>query len=115
MSDSVLDHYRALERAAGEMLEAARRDDWARVAEIERSLASRAPSAQAQPEGETLSPAAERERLRIVHRIIVTDGEIRRLAQPWEQALDAVFPASAPGRWAHLHALSGGKPGSGRE
>lgn len=114
MSDSVLDHYRALERAAGEMLEAARRDDWARVAEIERSLAATPASQQAQPGAGTLSPAQERERLRIVHRIIVADGEVRRLAQPWEQTLDAVFPARGASRRAHPQTFSGGKPASGR-
>lgn len=115
MSDSVLDHYRALERAACEMLEAARRDDWARVAEIERSLAATPASQQAQPGAGTLAPEQERERLRIVHRIIVADGEVRRLAQPWEQTLDAVFPASAASRRAQLRSATGCKPPSGRK
>lgn len=113
MSESLLDHYRALERASGHMLEAAQRGDWTRVAAIERSVAAMAATLQTLAKAHALGPEEDRERLRIMHRIIVADGEIRRLAQPWQQSLDAVFPKSPQDRARHLKLVPGGKPSAG--
>ena len=78
------------------MLTAARSDDWARVSELQTS--SRALIAEVRSAGErvSLKGCDHQERFRILRRILVIDGEIRKLSQPWQRSLDEMFAPRAP-------------------
>jgi flagellar protein FliT len=101
----LLRHYRALESASAEMLEAARRGDWDSVCRLEaacviviaqlRSLAGEHP----------LTAGEQPERLRILRAILSNDAEIRRIGEPLPQWMDGVpaFEPTAPPPGAMLH------------
>jgi hypothetical protein len=99
----LLDHYRALHAASQRMLAAAHLDHWEEVSGIEdhcRTLIDglRAAAAQAAQE---LTPIQTRERMRILLEIVHIDGEVRRLAHPWQNQLDDILtghPGNGRGR-----------------
>lgn len=97
----LLDHYRALEAASRQMLAAARSERWEEVARLEqaskRLIAQLKEAARRHP----MSGAERAERMRILHRIVVVDAEVRHLAQPWLADLDRMLggrpsPAQRP-------------------
>ena len=92
----ILTQYRAIEEICLGMLTAARSDDWARVSELQTS--SRALIAEVRSAGErvSLKGCDHQERFRILRRILVIDGEIRKLSQPWQRSLDEMFAPRAP-------------------
>ena len=87
----ILDHYRAIEGACIEMLEAARRDDWEHVSRLQMSSRGLIESLRRADERVTLIEHDRDEKFRILRRILVIDGELRHLAQPWLRNLDAMF------------------------
>ena len=98
--EQVLDTCRAVETNCLSMLDAARQDDWERVARLQ--AVNDALIADVRSAGDaTLSPARRRERLGILRRIVIIDGEIRRLREPWQRGLDRLLAAGrrpvAPG------------------
>jgi hypothetical protein len=85
-----LGDYLRIESLCESMLVAARSDDWDKVGELQsasQALISGLRSAAEHP----LAGAARREQLRIMRRILILDGELRRLAEPWQQGLDRMF------------------------
>ena len=92
----ILAQYRAIEEICLGMLAAARSDDWPRVTELQAS--SRALIAEVRSAGErvSLKGCDHQERFRILRRILVIDGEIRKLAQPWQRSLDEMFAPRVP-------------------
>ncbi len=78
----LLRHYRVLESASAEMLQAAREGDWDGVCRLEAAcvivIAQLRSLAQAHP----LRPEEQPERLRILRAILANDAEIRRIAEP---------------------------------
>jgi flagellar protein FliT len=87
----ILDHYRAIEGACIEMLEAARRDDWDHVSRLQLSSRGLIESLRSADERTTLVAQDQEEKFRILRRILVIDGELRHLAQPWLRNIDAMF------------------------
>lgn len=87
----MLDHYRAIEGACIEMLEAARRDDWGHVSRLQMSSRGLIESLRGADQRIKLAGADQAEKFRILRRILVVDGELRHLAQPWLRDLDAMF------------------------
>ncbi len=90
--------YLRIESLCESMLLAARDDNWERVSELQsasQALISGLRSAAQLP----LAGAARREQLRIMRRILLIDGEIRRLAEPWQRGLERMF-APPPARHA---------------
>lgn len=96
METTLLGYYEAIERASADMLDAARDGDWNEVVRLEGAcvlLISQLKTAAA-----TLSLAAEerRQKTQIMRRILRNDAEIRRLAEPWLETLDAMLGHGAP-------------------
>lgn len=89
-SESVLADYQRVEGLCQIMLEAARQDDWDRVADLERATRALIEGLRARPQT-TLPTAALREKLRIMKRILLIDGELRKLAEPWQDGLARMF------------------------
>jgi hypothetical protein len=82
--------YLRIESLCESMLKAARNDDWERVGELQsasQTLISGLRGAAQLP----VSGAVRREQLRIMRRILLLDGQIRRLAEPWQQGLERMF------------------------
>ena len=103
----LLVRYRAAAVSARQMLAAAHDADWNRVSDCEarfRKLAQRReigdqpqerrPQDRLQQDHrptDRLSPAAHRERLRAIRRLILIDAEVRRLCDPQAAKLDAML------------------------
>jgi len=101
----LIDHYRAIEGACIEMLEAARRDEWDHVARLQLASRGLIESLRSADSRAHLDRTDEQEKFRILRRILVIDGELRHLAQPWARDLDAMFAPRSPAppvgtRWA---------------
>lgn len=87
----LLDHYRALEDASQQMLTAARAERWDEVARLERACKMLIAQLEDAARRHPMTGVDHSERMRILHRIIVVDAEVRHLAQPWLAGLDRML------------------------
>ena len=91
MTSALLNYYEAIEQASHDMLEAARVGNWDHVVKLEGACAlliSQLKHAAAQRK---LEPEEAQLKSRIMQRILVNDAEIRHLAEPWLEDLDALL------------------------
>lgn len=88
---TLLGHYLQIEGASLAMLSAARRRDWPGVSDCEDAIRTLANHLDAERPQALLSPHGRRERLRILHRLVQIDAEVRRLVDPASRRLDALF------------------------
>ena len=88
-----LSSYQAVERACADMLAAARRDDWEAVSELRTACGTLIDSMR--KPGPDDAPAAidKKERFQILRRIVLLDGQLRQLSEPWVRNLDAMLSA----------------------
>jgi flagellar protein FliT len=99
MDTPLLSYYEAIEQASAEMLAAARDGNWDEVVKLEGAcvlLISQLRHAAAQ---HPMDAQEAQEKTRIMQRILLNDAEIRRLAEPWLEDLDALLA----GRPTMLH------------
>jgi len=101
--EQLLDTCRAVETNCLSMLDAARQEDWERVARLQAVNDSLIADMRSAGDA-TLSSKRRREQLGILRRIVIIDGEIRRLREPWQRGLDRLLAAGrrpvVPGRTA---------------
>lgn len=95
----VMRYYGALENASGEMLAAAQRGDWQSVTRIEGACAMLIAQLREAARNNVLTRDEQRSKIKIMQRILRNDAEVRRLAEPWLDDLDAVLS----GRTRTLH------------
>ena len=91
MPSQLLNYYEAIEKASQDMLEAARGGNWDAVVKLEGACAvliSQLKHAAAQ---QNLPSEEAQLKSRIMQRILVNDAEIRHLAEPWLEQLDALL------------------------
>ncbi len=91
MPSQLLNYYEAIEKASQDMLEAARGGNWDAVVKLEGACAvliSQLKHAAAQ---HNLPSEEAQLKSRIMQRILVNDAEIRHLAEPWLEQLDALL------------------------
>lgn len=93
----LIDRYREIECAALEMLDAGRAGDWNRVGDLEATIRSLADGVAHAGGPQALDDEQRRERLRILRRLIVLDGDLRRLADPANGWLDSMFDGARTG------------------
>ncbi|MCO5099828.1 MAG: hypothetical protein M9885_02855 [Burkholderiaceae bacterium] len=94
----LIDRYREIELVASEMLAAGRAGDWQRVGDLGTSIRSLADEIARAGGADALDARQRRERMRILGRLVVVDGELRRLHDPTSAWLDAMFdPARRAG------------------
>ncbi len=91
MDAPLLDHYRALEAASQRMLAAARCAQWDEVARIEQASRQLIARLEEAARRDPMRVVDRSERMRILHRIVVVDAEVRHLAQPWLASLDRML------------------------
>ena len=103
MDPQLLTYYEAIESASVDMLSAARAGNWDEVVKLEGAcvlLISRLKNAAQEPppvavsvqnEAQAQATDSAKTKSRIMQRILVNDAEIRHLAEPWLQDLDATL------------------------
>ncbi|NWG73856.1 MAG: flagellar protein FliT [Rubrivivax sp.] len=91
MKPSLLGYYHALEQASADMLAAARVGDWDAVVKLEGACVLLISQLKQAARGQTLAPDEQKLKSRIMQRILVNDAEIRHLAEPWLEDLDALL------------------------
>jgi flagellar protein FliT len=99
MSTTLLSYYEAIEKASTEMLDAARTGNWDQVVKLEGACAVLIAQLKHAAASAPLGPDEAQLKSRIMQRILVNDAEIRQLAEPWLEDLDALLA----GRPTTLH------------
>jgi len=98
-STTLLDYYEAIERASQNMLEAARVGNWDSVVKLEGACALLISQLKHAAASRSLDSTEKQLKSRIMQRILVNDAEVRVLAEPWLEGLDALLA----GRTTTMH------------
>ena len=91
MNKALLNYYEAIERASQDMLEAARVGNWDHVVKLEGACAVLISQLKHAAAAQNLGVEESQLKSRIMQRILVNDAEIRHLAEPWLEDLDAIL------------------------
>ena len=91
MNTALIDYYHAIEKASQDMLEAARTGHWDQVLKLEGACALLIAQLKHSAAGRRLGSDEAQFKSRIMQRILVNDAQIRRLAEPWLDELDALL------------------------
>ena len=97
MTDT-LSYYESVAAASGDMLEAARRQDWDALAEAERRCAAQIAVLKASDAEARLSADRQRHKAAIIRRVLADDAEIRRLLDPRMHELEHLLNAAGTRR-----------------
>lgn len=92
MTDT-LSHYESVAAASGDMLEAARRQDWDALAEAERRCAAVIAVLKASDAEARLDEDKRPRKAEIIRRVLADDAEIRRLLAPRLRELEQLLGA----------------------
>ena len=91
MNATLLSYYQAIETASQDMLAAARVGNWDHVVKLEGACAMLISQLKHAATQRPLPSDEAQLKSRIMQRILVNDAEIRQLAEPWLEDLDAVL------------------------
>lgn len=91
-----LARYDALAGDCARMLEAAQRGDWVAVADVEAGTRHRIADIRTRAASVPLDAPAVRHKFRILRKILLIDAQIRRLADPGADRLDALLDRACP-------------------
>jgi flagellar protein FliT len=91
MTSALLNYYQAIERASQDMLDAARHGNWDEVLKLEGACALLISQLKHNAATSPLGQDEAQFKSRIMQRILVNDAEIRQLAEPWLDDLDALL------------------------
>ena len=91
MSPPLLSYYEAIEKASADMLDAARAGNWDHVIKLEGACVLLISQLKNAAKANQLSTEESQLKSRIMQRILVNDAEIRHLAEPWLDELDATL------------------------
>jgi len=83
MSQKLIDYYRAIEVASGQMLAAAKSDHWDGVVRLEGTCAVLIEQLRFASATQALPGDNRAEKSAIMRRILSNDAQIRYLAEPW--------------------------------
>lgn len=89
MSQMLIDYYKSIEESSLKMLDAAKSQDWDQVVRCEGVCAVLIEQLRMRSRTEQLLPEQRTEKTRIMQRILNNDAQIRYLAEPWLEHLDA--------------------------
>lgn len=101
MAESLVDYYRAIERASAEMLEAAQAENWELVVRQVGNCAVLIEQLRHRAQVEDIPKEHRGEKARIMQRILQNDATIRFLAEPWLGDPDSAFPAAGESPTVH--------------
>ncbi|MEO5698429.1 MAG: flagellar protein FliT [Burkholderiaceae bacterium] len=91
MKTPVLNYYQAIEKASQDMLDAARTGNWDQVMKLEGACALLISQLKQSASERPLGSDEAQFKSRIMQRILINDAEIRQLAEPWLDDLDAIL------------------------
>jgi hypothetical protein len=91
LPSSLLDHYRAIEAKAHDMLQSAREARWDDVARVRADCRDLIAALEAAKATRALTPAEDHERLRILRRVVLCDGQTRQLSCAGTKTLDSLL------------------------
>lgn len=91
MNPHLLNYYQAIEQASADMLAAAKAGDWDAVVKLEGACVLLISQLKHAARGQSLAPDEQQLKSKIMQRILVNDAEIRHLAEPWLEDLDALM------------------------
>lgn len=89
MSQMLIDYYKSIEESSLRMLDAAKSQDWEQVVRCEGVCAVLIEQLRQRSHSEELLPEQRSEKAKIMRRILSNDAQIRYLAEPWLEQLDA--------------------------
>lgn len=89
MSQILIDYYKSIEESSLKMLDAAQSQDWEQVVRCEGVCAVLIEQLRLKSHTQQLLPAQRAEKTKIMQRILSNDAQIRYLAEPWLEQLDA--------------------------
>jgi flagellar protein FliT len=87
----LLSYYKAIEQASADMLAAARTGDWDQVVKLEGACVLLISQLKEAAQGRQLSPEESKAKSRILQRILLNEGEIRNLVEPWLPEVDRII------------------------
>ena len=93
---SLLDHYRAVEAKARDMLACARAARWSDVERAREDCRRLIAALEAAKATTRLSPAEDLERLRILRQVVLCDGQTRQLSCARTRVLDGLLGVRQP-------------------
>ncbi len=93
--EELLSFYKAIEQASAEMLSAAQRGDWEQVVKIESVCGLLISQLKHAALADPLPPGQASIKARILLRILLNDAQIRSLAEPWRNGVDALLAGHA--------------------
>lgn len=96
--NDILSSYESVAATTGEMLEAARRQDWDALVLAEKRCAGMIARLKASGAPDNLDPGARRLKSELILRILAHDAEIRRLVDPRLRELEQLLAGSATRR-----------------
>jgi flagellar protein FliT len=79
----LISYYQAIEKASADMLAAARLGDWEQVVKLEGACVLLISQLKQASQGHHLDAEQSKAKSRILQRILVNEGEIRNLVEPW--------------------------------
>ena len=80
---NVIGMYETMDQISERMVEAAQANDWDRLVELERNVANLRENLRGQERPTLLSTEERSRKIRLIHRILDADAEIRRHTEPW--------------------------------
>ena len=95
MDTRLLSYYEAIEQASADMLNAAKAGDWDQVVKLEGACVLLISQLKHAARQAPLDAESAKAKSRIMQRILINDAEIRHLAEPWLQDLDATLAGRA--------------------
>jgi flagellar protein FliT len=87
----LLSYYKAIEQASADMLAAARTGDWDQVVKLEGACVLLISQLKEAAQGRQLNPEESKAKSRILQRILLNEGEIRNLVEPWLPEVDRII------------------------
>lgn len=90
MDPRLLTYYEAIERASEDMLVAARAGNWDQVVKLEGACVLLISQLRQAAQNSPLDAQTSKAKSRILQRILINEGEIRNLAEPWLPEIDRI-------------------------
>ena len=97
-NEEILSLYETVAELSGQMLDAARSADWERLVTLESRCASQVQMLKTGEPVAALSGTIREKKVRIIHKILADDREIRNITEPWMAELSSLMNSAGTER-----------------
>jgi len=94
-SSQIITTYETILAITGQMLEAARNDDWDRLVALEQDCKKLVERLIADNTGQPLSSQFQERKAEIIRKVLADDAEIRNITQPWMAQLQNILGSAS--------------------